>query len=423
MFTKETLDNGLRVITAPMDGVKSATVMIMVGAGARYETWEVNGVAHFAEHMFFKGTSKRPSALDISTVIDGVGGDFNAFTSKEYTGYYVKAASNHTDLSLDVLSDMLLNSKFDPEEIERERGVILEEMRMYMDMPTRYISNVYDSLLFGDHPLGWDVVGHTESINSISQESFKNYLKTFYSPQNIVLGIAGDITSEKARGLGEKYLGSLDTRTDNRFVPYHSKQERPVVKIAYKDTEQAHFALGYRSYPLGHRNHYISAVLSNILGGTMSSRLFIELRERRGLGYYVRCSTDEYLDSGTIVVNAGVQKDKISEAIELTLKEFEKITRESVPEEELAKAKEYLKGKIVLELEDSKEVSALYLLQETLEKEIKTPFEIMDHVDLVTADQVQSVAKELFTKQNLNLAMIGPYKDDNKFQDILESSQ
>lgn len=419
MFTKQTLKNGLRVITAPMDGVKSATVMLMVGAGARYETWDVNGVAHFSEHMFFKGTTKRPSALDISSVIDGIGGDFNAFTSKEYTGYYVKAASNHTDLSLDVLSDMLLNSKFEHGEIDRERGVILEEMRMYMDMPTRYIGNVYDSLLFGDHPLGWDVVGHTESINNLSQSGFREYLSKFYSPKSMILGIAGEITPQRALELGEKYLGSLNTQTDNKFVPYQSAQERPGIKIAYKETEQAHFALGFRGYPIGHKNHYISAVLSNILGGTMSSRLFIELRERRGLGYYVRCSVDDYLDAGTMVVNAGVQKDKINEAVKLTLAEFDKITRQLVPEEELAKAKDYLKGKIVLELEDSKEVSALYLLQETLEKEIKTPEEIMDNIDAVTPDQVQSVAKELFNKQSLNLAMIGPYKDESKFIDLL----
>lgn len=420
MFSKQILPNNLRVFTSPMEGVKSVTAMILVGAGSRYEDWRISGISHFAEHMFFKGTTKRPTALDISSVIDGFGGEFNAFTSKEYTGYYVKASSSNLETALDVLSDMLLNSKFDQAEIDRERGVILEEMRMYLDMPMRHISTVYESLLFGDHPLGWDIVGHIESINEVNHNDFVEYIGSLYDPSNMILGVAGNTDEVKVRELGNKYLGGLVRKQTRFYKDIDLTQKKKGIKISHKDTEQAHFALGVHSFPVGHPKHYAASVLSTILGGPMSSRLFIELRERRGLGYYVRCGLDEYVDAGTLVVQAGVQKPKIEEAIKLTLEEFSKIANTLVPEEELKRAKEYIKGKMILELEDSKEVSALYLLQEILEKRVRTPEEIISSIDSVTSDDVISVAKELLTPDSLNLAIIGPYKEEEKFLNLLE---
>lgn len=420
MFNKEILKNGLRVITIPMTGVKSMTVLFVVGAGSRYEDWEISGLAHFAEHMFFKGTYKRPTTLDISSLIDGIGGEFNAFTSKEYAGYYVKAASNHFEVALDVLSDMLLNSKSDPKEIDRERGVILEEMRMYKDMPNRYVGTLYDSLIFGNHPLGWDVVGHEHSIAKVAREDFLNYRRSLYVPKNVILGVAGDFDKNLVLALAEKYWGGLELKQNRHFLPYQSNQTKQAVKLLFKETEQAHFSLGVRSYPLGHPKHFVLSVLSNILGGSMSSRLFIELRERRGLGYYIRTSLEEYTDCGTLLIQAGVVKEKIEEAMKVCLEEFSKVANQEVSPEELNKAKENLKGKLILELEDSREVAALYLLQEILEEKIKTPPQIIKEIDSVTPDQVKSTAVELFKEQTLNLAIIGPYKDEGGFLNLLK---
>ena len=419
-FTKEVLQNNLRVITTPMSGVKSVTVLVIVGVGSRYESKENKGLAHFSEHMFFKGTNIRPSTLAISSIIDGVGAEFNAFTSKEYAGFFIKAASSHLELALDVLSDILLNSKFDQVEIEREKDVILEEMRMYFDTPMRHVSTIYESLLFGDHPLGWDIVGTENTISNLMHNDFERYVKQHYIPDNMVVGVAGDTSTDNALKTVKKYLGSYSGGSSTDYLKYVSTQQHSAVSLFYKDTEQAHFALGVRSYPIGHPKHYIAAVLSNVLGGSMSSRLFIELRERRGLGYYVRCGLDEYLDAGTLVVQAGVQKPKIEEAISVTLQELHKIKGHKVSEDELKRAKEYLKGKIILELEDSKEVAALHVLQEVLEKEIKTPEEIINEIDSVTAEQILAVANELIDEKTLNLAMIGPYKEETKFLDLLK---
>lgn len=417
---KNYLDNGLGVITIPMEGIKSVTVLIMVGAGSRYETWEKNGIAHFAEHMFFKGTKRRPSSLAISSTIDSIGGEFNAFTSKEYTGYYIKASSSHLSLAIDVLSDMLLRSKFDSEEINKERGVILEEMRMYKDLPNRYVGTLYDSVLFGDHPLGWDTVGHEESIRNLSREDLLNYLDSLYSAKNMVFGVVGDATSSEAFEMANKFLGNVSKKETTKYKKYKSHQIKPSLMVSYRETEQAHLALGVRSYPIGHEKRYVVDVLNNILGGTMSSRLFTELREKRSLGYYVRSSVDEYLDAGTLVVQAGVRKEKIKESIEVVLNEFTKAAEQEVSEKELSKAKEYLKGKLILELEDSKEVAALHLSQEVLERKIRPIEELVSKIDLVTVDQVKSTANEIFTTESLNLALLGPYKKEENFLSLLK---
>lgn len=413
------LKNNLRIVSTHMSGVESVTVMVLVKSGSRYETKEKNGVAHFAEHMFFKGTQRRPSALEISSLIDGIGGEFNAFTSKEFTGYYIKAAKDHLELCLDVVSDMLLNSLFSQEEIDREVNVIIEELRMYLDTPMRYVPEVYDSLLYGDQPLGWDTVGTIESLKNIQREDFFQYIEDFYKPGNMVVTISGGASAEKSKDLVGKFLGELKEKKTKGFDKVKVQQKAPGVKIFYKDSEQAHLCLGVRSYPIGHPNRYKLGVLNTILGSSMSSRLFIQLRERRGLAYYVRSGTEEYHDAGSLAAQAGVEPKNIEEAVKVILAEYKKLADEIVSEVELKKAKDYLKGKFVLELEDSREVSNLFGLQELLEEKIRTPEQIIKNIEKVTAQDIQKVAKDIFVNQGLNLAIVGPFKSEEKFEKIL----
>lgn len=414
------INNQLSVLTINMPAVKSATSLVLVGTGSRYEEKKLNGIAHFAEHMFFKGTEKRPEAVDISSTIDGIGGEFNAFTSKEYTGYYVKAASKHLDLSLEVISDMLLHSKFEQEEIDKERGVVGEELRMYLDQPMRYVSEIYEMLLYGDQPLGWDTVGTLESLANINRADFLNYIENYYKPHNMLLVISGDVTKETGEELAKKYFGELADKETKGYLPVKVVQTQPSLKIYHKDTEQAHLVLGVRGFPVGNPDHYKMSVLNAILGTSMSSRLFLEVREKRGLAYYVRSSVDEYLDAGSFNVSAGVEPSKIEEAIKVILEQLARLIKEDVPDTEFSKAKENIKGKLVLELEDSRDVAVMFGLQQLLEKKIRTIETIMEEVDKISKEDVKELAARIFQNESLNLAVIGPYKDEDKFTKILK---
>lgn len=414
-----TLPNKLKVLSSVLPGAQSVTVLILVGTGSRYEARRTNGIAHFAEHMFFKGTKKRPTALEISTLIDGIGGEFNAFTSKEYTGYYIKASIKHIDMLMDVLSDMLQNSKFEQEEIDRERGVIFEELRMYLDTPVRYIHDLYDQLLYGDQPLGWDIVGTIESLKNINKADFLKFKENYYNPENMLVSISGGLQHTDTESYTKEYLGNLENKKTATFPKVKIAQSKPAVKVMTKATEQAHLALGVRSYPRGHKNHYAAAVLGALLGSSMSSRLFIQLRERRGLAYYVRAGADEYYDSGSLAASAGVPPKKIDEAIKIILDEFSKVADEKVGEKELIKTKEHMKGRLVLELEDSREVATTFGAMQLLEGKIRTLEEIFKNIDKVDAEDLRRVAKEIFVNKGLNLTVIGPYKSEDKFAKIL----
>ncbi|OGY24452.1 MAG: hypothetical protein A2Y57_03785 [Candidatus Woykebacteria bacterium RBG_13_40_7b] len=416
-YSKKALKNSLRIISIPIPAVKSVTVLILFGVGSRYEERRISGISHFLEHMAFKGSKNYPTALDISSTIDGIGGEFNAFTGKEYTGYYVKAASEHLKIIVDVLSDMILNSKFDPGEIERERGVILEEMRMYQDTPVRYISSLFENLSFGDNPLGWDTIGFEESLNGLRREDFATFIQRFYSPANLVVGVAGEVKNSQT--LVEDYLSSMRKRETPLFKKV-IEIKRPKVKLLGKKTEQAHFCIGFYSYKVGHSRRYALALLNNILGGKMSSRLFVSLRERRGLAYYVRSNVEEYHDSGLFFAQAGTEPRKAQEAIKICLEEFSKLATKQVDSVELKKAKENLKGKLVLDLEDSREVATIFAAGEVLEGKVRTPDEIMRGIDKVTEEEVLGVAGDLVKKESLNLAMIGPFKEEDKFLKLLK---
>ncbi len=421
-FNKTLLKNGLRVITIPMASFESATALVMVGAGSRYETKQNNGISHFLEHMAFKGTEKRPSAQAISSLIDGIGGEFNAFTGKEYTGYYVKAAKNNVGLILDLLSDMLMHSKLDADEIEKEKGVITEEINLYEDMPMRKIGDVYESLLYGDTPMGWDIAGEKEIIHSLKRQDFVDYMNSLYSADNITVVVAGGMDEKQVLEDIEKYFSSMkqfDTYKPELVV---ENQVKPELTIKEKKTEQIHIALGVRTVALDNPEKYPLAVLSSILGGGMSSRLFSEVREKRGLAYYVRSHQDEYADVGSLVSVAGIDPKRVAEAVEVMMLEYRKVSegKMGITKEELTKAKEYLKGHLVLELEDSRAVSTFYGHQELLEHEVLNPDQIIKKIDAVTVDQVNEIGKKYFVNKGLNFALIGNYENKDQIEKLVE---
>jgi predicted Zn-dependent peptidase len=368
--------------------------------------------------MFFKGTERRPSARQIAGEIDAIGGEFNAFTGKENTTYYVKCAAEHRDVALDVLVDMLRNSRFAEEEIEREKGVITEEMNMYYDTPRDFIGGVYEGLLWGDQPLGRDIIGRKETIRDATRDTFMGYLDHWYRPSRIVLGVAGRIGDgllERAQEL----LGDLsDTETGEPepAAPYANGR----VRVFTKQSEQAHISIGVHSLPLGHPDRYALQLLAAALGGGMSSRLFSEVRERRGLAYYVYGLNHSYTDAGTLYSQAGVDIGRIDDAVTTIAAELRKIAAEPLPADELEKARNFAKGRFVLQLESPQGLMMFGLRKEVLERRLPDPDEFLRGVDAVTSDDVARVATELITSDRLRLAVIGPLDDPARFEPFLD---
>ena len=417
-FERTVLDNGLRVLTANLDHAQSVTCMIMLAAGSRYETPKTNGIAHFSEHMFFKGTERRPTARDIAGEIDSIGGEFNAFTGKESTAYYVKCAAEHRDIALDVLVDMLRNSRFDGEEIEREKGVIVEEMNMYFDTPRDYISGVYEDLLYGDQPLGWDIIGRKETVRAATRDTFMSYLGQWYQPSRMVLGIAGRIGADAVER-AQELLGGLpaaDTGAPTPVQPHANGR----VKVFTKKSDQAHVILGVPSYPLEHPDRYALQLLATVLGGGMSSRLFTEVRERRGLAYYVFWINHSYIDAGSLYSQAGVDINRIDEAVSTIAAELKTIAAESVPADELEKARSFAKGRFVLQLESPQGLIMFGLRKEVLERRAPDPEEVLAGLSAVTAEDVARVAQDVIADERLRLAVIGPFDDDARFEKLLD---
>jgi predicted Zn-dependent peptidase len=421
VYERETLGNGIRVLTAPLPHAQSVSCVVMLAAGSRYETRDTSGIAHFAEHMFFKGTEKRPQARDISGAIDGIGGEFNAFTGKEITGYYVKCAAEYRDVALDVLVDMLRNSKFDPEEIEREKGVIVEEMNMYFDTPRDYIGGLYDRLLYGDQPLGWDIIGTKDTVRAATRETFLDYLGRWYRPERIVVGIGGKVEGDLLGSL-ERLLGELEAAETGTPAGVELEDgAAPRVHVSTKQSDQAHLVIGVRSYPLAHPDRYVLQLLGTILGGGMSARLWTEVRERRGLAYYVHAMNQSYTDAGSLFAQAGVDIDRIDEAIETIVVELRRIAEEPVPAEELEKARASAKGRFALQTETPHGLNIFGLRREVVEGRAVEPSEVMAALDTVTAEDIQRVAQDVIAGNGLNLAVIGPFEEaaSERFERLL----
>ena len=421
VYERHTLDNGIRVLTAPMSHAQSVSCFVMLAAGSRYETPETNGIAHFAEHMFFKGTERRPTSRAISSEIDGIGGEFNAFTGKEYTGYYVKCAAETRDTALDVLVDMLRSSLFDPEEIEREKGVIVEEMNMYYDTPRDFIGGVYEELLYGDQPLGWHVIGRKETVRAATRDTFLSYVDRWYQPERMVVGIGGRVGDDLLPRLEELFgdVPARDTGAPAALSPAPNGSG-PHIRIHHKASDQAHLVLGVPSLPLGHPDRYALMLLATVLGGGMSSRLFTEVRERRGLAYYVYGVNHSYTDAGSLYSQAGVDIERVDQAIETIAAELRGMAEEPVPSEELEKARRFTKGRFVLQLESPHGTIMFGIRREVLEGRAEEPEAVLAGLDAVTAEDVQRVARELIADERLNLALIGPFEDEpERFANLL----
>jgi len=415
-----TLKNGLRVILAPMQGAATATVIIMTGTGSRYENVKENGLAHFLEHMFFKGTKKRPTAHAISSELESIGSIYNAYTAKDHTAYWAKVSKQYIDTALDVLSDMFLNSTLATKEIAKERGTIIQEIDMYEDMPMNNIDNVFEALIFGaEHPLGRPIIGQKENIRRFSRKDFSEYLKRNYTPENTVICIAGSFSAPKVLAKIRRGFGQIKSAEQPVLIPFTGAQSAPRIAIKEKKTDQTHLMLGVPSYPYLHKDEYALAVLATILGQGMSSRIFIEVREKRGLAYSVRAWAEKYPDTGYFVVQAGIEHEKVQKVVETILGEFRKIKRENVSAVELKKAKSFIKGALAISLEASDGVAGNAASSLIALGKVRTLEDSLKNIDKVTAADIKRVANDILRTEKLNLAIIGPHAQKEKFLSLL----
>ncbi|HBB49549.1 TPA: hypothetical protein DEQ22_02010 [Candidatus Nomurabacteria bacterium] len=419
-FYKKVLKNGLRIVTIPMKDNPTATVLVLVEAGSKYEKKKVNGISHFLEHMCFKGTVKRPKAIDISKELDALGSQYNAFTAQEYTGYYAKSDAKHFSQILDIISDIYLNSTFPDIEIQKEKGVIIEEINMYEDMPSRRVQDLIMKLLYGDTPAGWNVAGEKKNILNMKRDDFVDYKKEHYLPGATVLVVAGNVTPKKVMSEVNKIFKNVKRGRKTDKLKVKEKQRRPKVLVSFKKTDQTHFVFAMRTCGLLSKKNSAFSVLGGILGGGMSSRLFQKLREEMGVGYYVRAYNDAYTDHGFFQISAGVDNRRISEVLKAVLYECNRLKDEKIGEEEMNKVKECLIGNMKLTLESTDDIAHFYGGQELLKREIKNAEEKAGEIRAVTALEIQTLVRKIFTDKNLNLALIGPFHNRAKFLKILK---
>lgn len=419
-YIKKKLSNGLRVVTVPMKDNPTVTVLVLVETGSKYETKRINGISHFLEHMCFKGTLKRPKAIDISRELDALGSEYNAFTSQEYTGYYAKSDARHFKQIFDIISDIYLNSTFPETEIEKEKGVIVEEINMYEDMPHRHVQDLMMKLLYGDQPAGWNITGEKENVRAMKRKDFTFYHKAHYVPSATTIVVAGQVSPDEVMYEVKKVFSKISPGRKSGKKKVKESQKSPKTLVKWKDTDQTHFVLGVRTYDLFSKWNPALSVLSGLLGGGMSSRLFQKLREEMGVGYYVRAYNDIYTDHGFFQISAGVDNKRFDEVLEAVLVECRKLVEYEIPEHELDKTKEYLIGNMKLSLESTDDIANFYGGQEILRREITLAEEKAKEIRRVSAHDLQELARKIFKDKNLNLAVVGPYKNGTKFEKILK---
>ncbi len=421
MYKKTILKNGLRIITVPMKDNPTVTVFVLVEAGSKYETKKNNGISHFLEHMCFKGTVKRPSNSDISSELDSLGASYNAFTSQEYTGYYAKVEYTQIDNILDIISDMYLNPLLPTVEIEKEKGVIIEEINMYEDLPQRKVHEVFYSLVYGDQPVGWSVLGPKENINHLTREDFINYRDRFYTPEATTVVVAGNFNEEKIITAITKIFSTMLKNKKGSKVSVIEDQIKPRISLHQKETDQTHLVLGLRTF-----NHYdnkvkVMRLLMGILDAGMSSRLFKKLRDEMGVCYYVQASHDTFTDHGLFSISAGVDNKKVKEVIRVVLAELKKLKTELVSEAELQKVKQNLIGSLSLGLETSDSLAQFYGGQEIMHDNIIiTPKQLIEEINSINSQQIKDLAEEIFIDKNLNLAIVGRFTDPDEFTDLFK---
>ena len=397
----------------------AVTVLVMVETGSKYEKKETSGLSHFLEHMVFKGTPKRPKAIDISRELDGLGANYNAFTSQEYTGYYAKVDARHLDTALDIISDMYLNPLFPEGEIEKEKGVIIEEIKMYNDLPHNHVHDVLSELMFGDQPAGWSVLGNVENIKSFTRDDFMKYRQEHYVASATTVVISGAIDTDDVVKKVEKIFADIPAETKHEKVPVVESQSKPELKIEFKQTDQTHMVIALRTFSIFDKRLATMKILSAILGGGMSSRLFAKMRDELGICYYINSSHSAYTDHGDLTISAGVDNKRVEEAIREILVELKRMRNELVPADELKKVKDCIAGNMMLGLETSDDRADFIGFQQVIKKKIEQPEEMMEKMNAVTAEDVRNLAQEIFVDEKLNLAIIGPYKDTEMFSKIL----
>jgi len=419
LYQKTTLDNGLRLITTAMPHTRSVSISIFIGTGSRYETDAEAGISHFIEHLLFKGTAKRPTAFEISTAIEGTGGTINAGTDKELTVYYCKVAQPHFATALDVLADMLLNSRFEPVEIEKERQVIIEEIHMSVDSPAQRVAMLIDELLWPGHPLGRDIAGSRESVTAITRNMLLDYLAGQYSPGNVTVAIAGNIQYPNVETAVNQTLGKWASRHPLPEYQAFKAPAAPGLHIETRDTEQVQMCLALPGLSLFHPKRFTLDLLNVILGEGMSSRLFTEIRDNRGLAYSINSYIEHFLDTGSITISAGVETKNLQVTIKAVLEELSKL-KEIIPESELIRAREFTKGRLLLRMEDSRSVAGWTGGQEILTGNILSVDQVISIIDAITTEELQQTARELFTGNQLRLAVVGPVPQDEPLAELLK---
>lgn len=417
---KTILPNGVRVLSFPMPHVRSVSMILTYDIGSRYETDEHAGISHFIEHMLFKGTPTRPNPEQIAEAIEGVGGILNAYTSREQTGYWAKVPSTHFARSFAVLADMLRNSLFLPAEVEKERDVIIEEIRASEDDPTDLVGELSNRLVWGEQAVGRPIAGSEESVRRIDRAAMLAYLGAHYVPANLVIGVAGNVTHADVVRRAEEFFGDLPAGEPARSTPARLQQAAPRAALLGRTDKQANLILATPGLSYHDERRYTQRTLDVILGSGMSSRLFIEIRERRGLAYAVGSYFNQLADVGNGAVYVGVDPTKAEETVGAVVGELQKLRDRAVPADELARAKEFRKGRILMSLEDSQTLASWLSSNEILYGDVPTPEDVTARIDAVTIADVQTLARELFTPERYSLAIVGPYDDAARWQRLLE---
>ncbi|MCR4314649.1 MAG: insulinase family protein [Candidatus Uhrbacteria bacterium] len=418
-----TLDNGLRVLLTEVNGTDTVSVLVLVRVGSRYEPAHLNGACHFIEHMMFKGTRRRPTAQHISRTLDAIGADFNAFTGKNYTGYYVKVDKSHLHLGLDIIDDMIFASKMDKDELNRERGAIIEEIHMYEDNPMMHVSDLLEEVMFDGSTLGWEIAGTPKIIREVDRDEMFNFWKEFYQPSNMVLVVSGNINAKGKKWIQETFGKRKSTqKTFGSFTDFapHKSHRKPLARVQNKPTEQVQLAIGFPSFGMQDPRNPALTLLGVILGGNMSSRLFVEVRERKGLAYFVRVANDAYEEVGNFMIRAGLDKKRLDVAMATIMKELRKIIRSPVTAKELRDAKAYVRGQMAIRLEDSYERAQWFAREKMFQSRIRTPEHYLKAIESVTLAEVHRVAKNVIDLSQMSLAAVGPFKDGN---DLLRKSK
>lgn len=421
MLKKIVLNNGLRVLLFPMKNTEAVTSLFLAGTGSKYETKKLNGISHLLEHLIFRGTKSYPEPTSISRALDGIGGFYNAFTDKEVLGIIFKAGSENFNLISKILAEMVTVPLLDKKELVKEKKVVVEEISMREDNPQVLILDLWETLLYGDQPAGRLVIGSRKTVSGIFQKNLFSHLRSSFAAKNSVLIIAGNIKEKDITKIIKRDFSVLSGGKRFKKKLVKESQREPEILLHFKKTDQTHFCLGVRTADISafSEKKYVLAIIASLLGGMMSSRLFVEVREKRGLAYYIRTFCEYYTDSGYLVTHAGLNNEKVIEAVKIICREYQRLKTEKVSDQELAKAKENLRGRLRLGLETSDSFASFFGLQEVINEEVLTPSQQWQKIAKITPDDILKVAKEIFKTENLNLALIGPQRQGEKIRSIL----